>query len=93
MLNDIIALLVFRLLFSNLFRILNGSKLQLFVPLQRKTEKWRGNKKYRVIAFTIFVFTAAIISAIFNFNFVGFGIIAGFMLSLENMIFGPRSSM
>lgn len=82
----IIATVLSLLFFNILLNALNKSMLRLFVPLQNFTNKLKRKKQYKTIGAGIFIFLC-IIKDFFKLGYISYGIILGFFITLNEVIF------
>ncbi|MDR5659402.1 hypothetical protein RH915_07855 [Serpentinicella sp. ANB-PHB4] len=75
------------ILWSILFGALNQSVLQLFVPIQKKTNKLKGKTLYRILPFIIFLTIMVSLDVGYQFGDFVFGLIIGCFLALNDAIF------
>lgn len=83
----IIATVLSLLFFNILLNALNKSMLRLFVPLQNFTNKLKRKKQYKTIGAGIFIFLCIIIKDFFKLGYISYGIILGFFITLNEVIF------
>lgn len=73
--------------FSVFFKALNISMLKLFVPIQKKTNKLRRKSLYRDILGILFITLTIYFVEIFSLNNIIFGILLGFFISFDSVMF------
>lgn len=97
LIRGIISVAVFCCIFDIILSQLTKSKPEFFSPLYKVTNKWRGKRLYKWIAFIIVLIPWVIKSVYFDLNHIMDGIIVGFILTLCDIafrdscdIFGPN---
>lgn len=83
----IIATVLSLLFFNILLNALNKSMLRLFVPLQNFTNKLKRKKQYKAIGAAILIFLCIIVKDFFQLGYISYGIILGFFITLNEVIF------
>ncbi|WP_230459144.1 hypothetical protein [Terrilactibacillus tamarindi] len=83
----LITMLVSMILFKVLFQGLNRSSLHLFGPLQKRTKRIKNKKRVQNIIFYILIIGFLMISNAVDLNSLASGIIMGFLISLNEIIF------
>ena len=83
-----VSVVLSTIIFSIILNVLNQSLLELFVPIQKLTNKAKKKKLYRSIIFVISIILCVEIKDFFNLNYIEFGIVIGFFNSLTEVIFG-----
>lgn len=84
---QITVAVVFSVLCSILFKGLNQSKLKLFVPIQKLTNKLKRKELYSNL--TLFVFVTISVGFInyYKLSDIQYGVLFGFCFALRDVIF------
>lgn len=85
----IISFLITKFILNITFYQLNKFYPNLFSPLKKLTEKWRGKSYYRFIVSFILILIGSVLSSFLNLSYIAGGILIAFMLSLNDIAWVP----
>lgn len=87
--NIIISFLITKFILNITFYQLNKFYPNLFSPLKKLTEKWRGKSYYRWIVSFVLILISSVLSSFLNLSYIAGGIFIAFILSLNDIAWGP----
>jgi len=79
--------IIFAIPCSILLGALNKSRLRLFVPIQRMTNKLKRKRLYSNLTMVILIIIGAGLRAHYNLSDIKYGLLLGFFFALQDAIF------
>ncbi|SDX46604.1 hypothetical protein SAMN05660923_02352 [Tepidimicrobium xylanilyticum] len=90
--KHITSVVVFYFIFDLIFFILSKRNSKILLPFRKIPKKWRGKYFYKWLVLFPLLVICSIIIVFFQLNYISFGLLIGFTLSLCDTAFKENVS-